>query len=269
MVRLRISRQTLAGNMETTTDAAKASSGARASLLARIFRWWLGLVKHMLPPTIFFFVGFNLILLTMQLALAEHGIDARGFFTATFAALLVGKAVLVMDKTPFMSRFDGSPLIQPVLFKSLVYWACVLVARLAELSIHFAVEHGTLDGFGAYLVEQFRWRRFIAIQVWLMVLFMLYVAIHELNTLFGDGELHRLTFHWASSHAKLQRRRRIRLLTRLNRLTQTNSIADIREPGSPANDELANILGELMRSPDPGAGKGRPIAGPPQNRQKR
>lgn len=237
--------------------------------MGRFFRWWLGLVKHMLPPTIFFFVGFNLILWTMQLALAEHGIDIRGFVTATLAALLVGKAVLIMDKAPFMSRFDGSPLIQPVLFKSLIYWVCVLVARLAELSIHFGIEHGTLDGFGAYLVEQFRWRRFIAIQVWLMVLFMLYVALHELNTLFGDGELHRLTFHWDSTHVKRQRRKRIRLLTRLNRLTQSNSMADIREPGSTANDELANILGELTHSPDPEVGKGRPIAGPPQNRQKR
>lgn len=237
--------------MNTISDTAKAASGVRIPVLTRFFRWWLGLVKHMLPPTIFFFVGFNLILLTMQLALAEHGIDVRGFFTATFAALLVGKAVLVMDKTPFMSRFDGSPLIQPILFKSLIYWLCVLVVRLAEASIHFGIEHGTLDGFGAYLVEQFRWRRFIAIQVWLMVLFMLYVAVHELNNLFGDGELRRVVFHWYSSRAKLQRRKRIRLLTRLNRLTKSHSMADIRQPDSPANDELVKILEELTQSPDP------------------
>ena len=240
--------------MKTTNGTASASSGAQVPLLGGLFRWWLGLVKHMLPPTLFFFVGFNLILLTMQLALAEHGIDVRGFFTATFAALLVGKAVLVMDKTPFMSRFDGSPLIQPILFKSLIYWLCVLAVRLAELSIHFAIEHGTLDGFGVHLVEQFRWRRFIAIQVWLMVLFMLYVAVHELNNLFGDGELRRVVFHWYSTGAKLQRRKRIRLLTRLNRLTKSNSITDIRQPGSLANEELTSILEELTQSSGPQPG---------------
>lgn len=241
--------------MNMISGTTKTASDVRVPLLVRFFRWWLGLVKHMLPPTIFFFVGFNLILLTMQLALAEHGIDVRGFLTATFAALLVGKAVLVMDKAPFMSRFDGSPLIQPILFKSLIYWLCVLAVRLAELSIHFAIEHGTLDGFGAYLVEQFRWRRFIAIQVWLMVLFMLYVTVHELNALFGDGELRRVVFHWYSTRAKLQRRKRIRLLTRLNRLTKSHSMSDIRQPGSPANDELVNILEELTQSPDPVPGR--------------
>ncbi|MCX7310751.1 MAG: hypothetical protein NTV56_03295 [Alphaproteobacteria bacterium] len=74
----------------------------------------------MLPPTVFFFIGFNLILWTKRLVLEEHGIEFSGFFAATAAALLVGKAVLVTDAMPFMRRFDGAPLIQPILFKSAV-----------------------------------------------------------------------------------------------------------------------------------------------------
>jgi hypothetical protein len=42
--------------------------------------------------------------------------------------------------------------------------------------------------------------------------------------LIGDGELYRLFFRWRSSEAKLTRRQRIRLLTRLNRLTEANPI---------------------------------------------
>jgi len=52
---------------------------------------------HALPPTIFFFLGFNLILWTKYLILKEHGIEFSAFVTATLAALLVGKAVLVTD----------------------------------------------------------------------------------------------------------------------------------------------------------------------------
>jgi len=37
------------------------SSSAPAPLLRRGFDWWLAQVKHALPPTIFFFIGFNLI----------------------------------------------------------------------------------------------------------------------------------------------------------------------------------------------------------------
>ena len=64
-------------------------------LLRRAVTWWLVQVKHALPPTIFFFVGFNLILRTKRLILQEQGVEFSGFFTAIVAALLVGKAVLV------------------------------------------------------------------------------------------------------------------------------------------------------------------------------
>ena len=91
----------------------------------------------MLPPTIFFFFGFNLILFTRWMTLQEHGILFTNFFGATLAALLVGKAVLVIDNLRFMHRFDGAPLIQPILFKSTIYWVCVFVVRLAEGLFHF------------------------------------------------------------------------------------------------------------------------------------
>jgi hypothetical protein len=218
---------------------------APTAFLRCAFEWWLAQVKHVLAPTIFFFVGFNLILWTKRLILEEHGVEFSGFLTATFAALLVGKAVLVTDNLPFMRRFDGAPIIQPILFKSAIYWMCVFVVRIAEGLVHFLWAGGSLVDFGAYLIAHFSWARFLSIQIWLMVLFLIYVTIHELNTLFGDGELSRLFFRWRATQAKLTRRQRIRLLTRLNRLTETNPIEAFSERGSPANTELVNILRQL------------------------
>src|SRR6516164_2422783 len=218
---------------------------ASAPFLRRAFDWWLAQVKHAVPPTIFFFLGFNLILWTKYLILEEHGIDYTGFFTATVAALLVGKAVLVTDNLPFMRRFDSGPMIRPVLFKSAIYWLCVLIVRLVERLVHFIAAGGAIADFPGYLVGQLSWSRFLSIQIWLMVLFLVYVTIHELNMLFGDGELYRLFFRWRSSEAKLTRRRRVRLLIRLNRLTEANSIEAISERGSPAYAELVDILREL------------------------
>src|ERR1700692_879461 len=111
-------------------------------LLRRAVTWWLAQVKHALPPTIFFFVGFNLILWTKRLILEEHGVEFSGFFTAIVAALLVRKAVLVTYHLPFMRRFDGAPMIQPILFKSAIYWLCVLIVRLAEELVHFVAAGG-------------------------------------------------------------------------------------------------------------------------------
>ena len=123
------------------------ATSAPAPFLRRAFDWWLAQVKHALPPTIFFFVGFNLILWTKRLILEEHGVEFSGFFTATLAALLVGKAVLVTDNLPFMRRFDGAPMIQPILFKSAIYWLCVLIVRLAERLVHFLAAGGTIADF--------------------------------------------------------------------------------------------------------------------------
>jgi hypothetical protein len=217
--------------------------------LRRAFDWWLAQMKVVLPPTIFFFIGFNLILWTKRLILEEHGIEFSGFLAATIAALLVGKAVLVTDNLPFMHRLDGAPLSQPILFKSAIYWLCVLIVRLAEGLVEFLAGGGSIRNFPNYFVEQFSSSHFLSIQLWLMVLFLVYVTTHELNMLFGDGELYRLFFRWRSSEAKLTRRRRARLLIRLNRLTEAHSIETISERGSPENTELVDILRELASPP--------------------
>src|SRR4051794_12339817 len=220
-----------------------------APFIRRAFDWWVAQVKHALLPTVFFFVGFNLILWTKRLILEEHGVEFSGFLTATLAALLVGKAVLITDNLPFMHRFDGAPMIQPILFKTAIYWLCVFVVRLAEGLVHFLSAGGLIADFPAHVVEHFSWARFFFIQLWLMVLFLIYVTIHELNMLFGDGELSRLFFRWRSSEAKLTRRQRIRLLTRLNRLTEANPIEAFSDRGSPAHAQLVDILHQLASPP--------------------
>ena len=231
------------------SNATLADAGAKRPVWRRAFDWWLGQMLHMLPAVIFFLVGFNLILWTKRLILEEQGIEYSGFIAATLAALLVGKAVLVVDNLPFMRRFDGAPLIQPILFKTAIYWVVVFAFRFGEVLVHFMLDGGVLALFPAFFAAKFSWPRFLSIQLWLMVLFLIYVTIHELDMLFGDGELFRLFFRWHSSEAKLTRRQRIRLLTRLNRLTQANTVETISDRGSPANLELVGILRQLATGP--------------------
>jgi len=156
---------------------------------------------------------------------------------------------LITDKMPFMRRFDGAPLLQPILFKATIYWACVFLVRMAEGLLHFLRAGGAVAAFPQHLIEHFSWPRFLTVQVWLMVLFLVYVAIHELNTLFGDGELYRLFFRWSSSQAKRTRRQRIRLLARLSRLTAANASAALSDPRTAAHAELIEIVKSLSAPP--------------------
>jgi hypothetical protein len=47
---------------------------APTPFLTRAFHRWLTQANHALPPTIFFFIGFNLIVGTKRLILEEQGI---------------------------------------------------------------------------------------------------------------------------------------------------------------------------------------------------
>jgi hypothetical protein len=125
----------------------------------------------------------------------------------------------------------------------------VLIVRLAEELVHFIAAGGAVADFGDHFADQFPLARFLSIQIWLMVLFLVYVTIHELNALFGDGELYRLFFRWRSSEAKLTRRQRIRLLTRLNRLTEANPIEAFSDRTSTVHKELVAILHQLASPP--------------------
>jgi hypothetical protein len=66
-------------------------------------------VREMIPPALFFAVGFNIIVLTTQLILDDYLVQLGSFLIATAAALVVGKAVLIADALPFLRRFDRAP----------------------------------------------------------------------------------------------------------------------------------------------------------------
>ena len=102
--------------------------------------------KEIIPPTLFFAVSFNIIVLTTQLILDDYFVRFGSFLVATTAALVVGKAVLVANALPLLRRFDKAPLIQPIMFKTLVYFAVVFVVRFLEKIIEYGFSGGTLAG---------------------------------------------------------------------------------------------------------------------------
>jgi len=45
-------------------------------------------IREVIPPTLFFFMGFNLVLFTKRLFLEQYLIEYAGFFVATTGALI-------------------------------------------------------------------------------------------------------------------------------------------------------------------------------------
>ena len=213
----------------------------------RIGIWILHEWLEILPPTIFFFFGFNFIVLTTNLLVAQYLVAVSNFMLATLAALVVGKAVLVANKMSLLRRYDRAPLIQPILYKTAFYWVVVFFARLLERFMHFALEGNPPGDFIAYLITTFSWHRFVAISLWIFVLFLIYVTATEFRQLFGPGELRRLFFTSRPSELQLNRRQRMRELLRLSRLADAHSAGEFRNPASDAHRELVEIVQRLAR----------------------
>jgi len=209
-------------------------------------------LSRALPPTTFFFVGFNFIVVTTNLLVADYAVAVSNFMLATVAALVVGKAVITANSMPFLKIFDRAPLIQPILFKTAVYWVAVFFARLAERFVHFwAVEGNRAGDFGEHLITTFSWHRFTAISLWIFALFLIYVTASEFTLLLGPAEMRRLLFAYRPSELQLNRRQRARELLRLNRLADAHEVAEFRDLRSAAHQNLIEILQRLARAPKP------------------
>src|SRR5262249_24988684 len=143
---------------EPQRETSGGRAGAGTTLPRRAGAWVLHELRSALPPTIFFFVGFNFIVLTTNLVVARYAVAVSNFMLATLAALVVGKAVITANTMPFLKLFDRAPLMLPILFKTAVYWVAVFFARLAERFVHFSVVDGNRPGdFATHLITSFSW----------------------------------------------------------------------------------------------------------------
>jgi hypothetical protein len=231
-------------------DSTSSPAGAippKPRFLAFIGKQFL----EVLPPTLFFAVGFNVIVFTTQLILADYLIHFANFLLVTFSALVVGKAVLLANALPFFRRFDTAPIVQPILFKTIIYCLVVLFVRFLERLVKYWLAGGGFDGIPDYVANHFSWNRFIAIQIWVFILFLIYTIAAELNSLFGSGELAKVLFTRRSSELKLRRRQRVRALVKLSRLTETYTLDELRDRNSPAHLEMIGLITKLASRKTP------------------
>ncbi len=204
-------------------------------------------LRHALPPTLYFFVAFNLISFTTDLLVHNYWFRPSSFVLATVTALVVGKVVLVVDRVRVIDKFRGGPLIRPILYKSVFYSVVVLLVRFIEKVAHFAIEAGGVGPAFQDTLRDFSWHRFVAVHLWIFVCFLVYVTAVEFNALVGQGQLFRLFFHHRSSEYGLTRQQHIRSLMELSRLAESTPREQLLDPATPQGRRLAAIFDSLHR----------------------
>lgn len=155
-------------------------------------------IKHeflnILPPTIFFFISFSLLILTNNLIARRYGVPLISFAHAAVGALIVGKVVLIADNLSLINKFPGKPLIYNTLWKTFVYMLAAIAVRYLERLIDFARRYGGISEGNRQLLSEMTWEKFWFIMVWLSVLFFIFCGFRELVRVLGKEQVIRIFF---------------------------------------------------------------------------
>ena len=163
--------------------------------------WLVREFREVIPPAIFFLVGFHMLALTRSLMLREYRVHAATTAGATVGALLVAKVVLIADSLPVINRFPERPLAYNVAWKTTIYVLAALVLHYLEHLVPLWWRLGDLGAANDRLLGEIVWPHFWAVQLWLVVLLFMYCAMRELIRAIGPREVRRMFFGPASSTA--------------------------------------------------------------------
>ena len=160
----------------------------------KVFGWLTKELREVIPVTLFFFIGFALVLMLVKLILAQYSIPVAVLSRAMLASLIVGKVVLVLEKVRLEERLHDAPGAVLVAIKTLFYGSGAIVAGFIERLIE---TWRSPQGFGDALAEAWthmRLGRFIAVILCVTILFGAYFTFLELDRAMGKGAIVSLFF---------------------------------------------------------------------------
>lgn len=162
--------------------------------MLRLFRWLWKEIVEMLPSVLFFLVVLNLMRWMETLFTEGSNISLGTVANASLAALIIGKALLVVDLLPGINAFRNKPLIYNTFWKTGLYSFGAFLFRAGEKLIPLAMEARSLAaGYERFLAEV-HWPRFWAIQAFLTMMLFIFVAAREFVAVVGADRARRMFF---------------------------------------------------------------------------
>jgi multisubunit Na+/H+ antiporter MnhC subunit len=144
--------------------------------------------------TLFFLVCFGIFLILKKLFLEQYRVSIYVFHSAVIGALVVAKAVVLLENTSFGNRFQHGSLIAHAIWRSLVYTAVVFVVTLAEHLVEAYLDKGDLDTAVSELWASKDFDHFLAMNLCVALSFLLYNTFAEMDRRLGRGSIRRLLF---------------------------------------------------------------------------
>ena len=150
-------------------------------------------IREAIPPMLFFVFLFHLIALTKAVVQDTYSFTAFREVSASIGALVVAKAILIVEALPMSRKFSGRLAVK-VLWKTVLYSIMILFIRLLEDYIPLISKHGGLVSAAKALYSETSWPLFIIVELWIFAGLLLYCTISELVRLAGPDRVKEVFF---------------------------------------------------------------------------
>lgn len=158
-------------------------------------------IREALPAMIFFLLLFHMIGLTKAVVLDEYSFTVLRTAGATVGALIVAKAILLIEALP-IAQISSSRRILQILWKTLLYGLVVLLFRFIEELIPFMSKHDGLASGIKAMLEEVSWGLFAVLALWILGGLFLYCLASELVRAFGPDRVKEALFSSIESRSR-------------------------------------------------------------------
>jgi hypothetical protein len=151
-------------------------------------------VRKLLGVAVFFALASCLVVFSDKLLVWGSQIKTATFATAIVAGLIIAKVLLLVDMLPFVDAFPDRPLMYNIAWKAPIYVTAVLAFRYLERLIHHLFAGEGIAAASTLALQPFTQPTFWATGIWIMVLFLVFLAARELSRILGKDRMRLIFF---------------------------------------------------------------------------
>jgi len=166
--------------------------------MSRIWAIVAGEIREALPATIFFLLLFHLIGLSKAVVLDEYSFTALRAMGATVGALIVAKAILVVEALP-IARLFSSRRISNILWRTLLYGVVALLFRFVEELVPHVSKHGEMLSAIDAMIGEVSWPLFGVLALWMICSLFLYTLVSDMVHVVGRDKVKEALFSRSES----------------------------------------------------------------------
>ncbi|MES2217225.1 MAG: hypothetical protein V4501_02315 [Pseudomonadota bacterium] len=163
--------------------------------MARLWTLMKKEIWSIIPAVIYFAICFNLIFFTGSLIFRNHDIpNPYTYWTVDLGALIVGKVIIIVNTFPFLNAFPNKPLIYNIIWKFFIYGIAVFLFRIGDNFVRASLHYHSWSLGWLHLETSLQSSKFWAIELWLFLLFFLFIFYNELVDKIGRDTVRKMIF---------------------------------------------------------------------------